>query len=89
MALAERTPSCVLPGEPDVGPLEHDRTERDRLTERPVDLVVGNHLGPLLELPRKLRVQVEPVWNAVALAASSMTTSRSIPVSAIGWTPSL
>ena len=44
VALAERAPPRVLAGEADRRALEHERAERERLGERPVD-VVGVELG--------------------------------------------
>ena len=45
VALAERAAPRVLAREPHRGALEHERAERQRLGERPVDLVAVE-LGP-------------------------------------------
>ena len=61
VALAERAPARVLAGEPHRRALERQRAERERLGERPVDLVGVEVGGAGLEDPLELRVDVEVV----------------------------
>ena len=63
VALGERAPPGVLPGQPHVGALHQQRTDGQGLAQRPVDLPVGDHLVPLLELAGQLGVHDEPVGD--------------------------
>ena len=65
MALAERAPPGVLAGQADVGALEQQRPEGQRLGRRPVDLaLVPHHLVAGLELLGQLGVDVEVLGPA-------------------------
>ena len=59
VALAERPTPCVLSAHPDRSALEHQRTERERLSEGPVDLALVENASPPLEVLRELRVRRE------------------------------
>ena len=59
MAVAERAAPRVLAGDAQVGALEEQRAVGHGLGQRPVDLAVGPHLVPGLELLQQLRVDVE------------------------------
>ena len=61
MAVAERAAPRVLAGDAEVGALEQQRAVGHRLGQRPVDLAVGPHLVPGLELLEQLGVDVEVV----------------------------
>ena len=63
VALAEGAPPGVLARQADVGALEQDRPQGERLAERPVHLAPGHHLGPLLELPQQLGVHGEALGH--------------------------
>ena len=65
VALAERAPPVSWPAKPDVGALEQQRPERQRLGRRPVDLaLVADHLVAGGELLGQLGVDVEVVGPA-------------------------
>ena len=57
--MGERAPPGVLTGEPDVAPVEQQRSDGQRLAGRPVDLAVGEQLRPRLELLGELGVRRE------------------------------
>ena len=59
VALAERAPPRVLAGEADRRALEEQRAERERLRERPVDVVVVELLAPVADDALELRVHRE------------------------------
>ena len=91
VAVGEGAPAGVLAGDPDVGPLEQERAEGQRLAQRPVDLAVGHHLVALLELAGQLGVQTKPSGTERTTVARRATVSGSMPVSTrgmvrSGWT---
>ena len=59
MALRKGSPTGVLPREADVGAPQKDRSEGERLPQRPVDLTLRVELLARLELLRQLRVHGE------------------------------
>ena len=79
VSLAEGASPGVLTGEPHVGPFEHDRTEGDRFTERPVHLAVCHHLrARCSNCLASFGWRWKPSGTRVAPAARSSTTfSRS------------
>ena len=84
VALAERAPPGVLPGEPHRRALEHQRAEGERFGERPVDLA-------LLERDRwawRMRSSFGCTWNLGRPAGEALDdrprTARSTPVATTG-----
>src|SRR5262245_43248662 len=61
MPLHERAAPAVLPGQPDRGPLQEQRAERQQLAERPVDAALSGHVGARLGQLDQCRVDREAV----------------------------
>ena len=84
MALGEGAPPGVLPGEADVRPLEQQGTDGQSLAQSPVDLTVGHHLVPLLELAGQLGVDDEALRNGAHLGGQPGHHGGIDPVSTDG-----
>src|SRR5439155_22712354 len=63
MALAECAAPAVLPAKPHGSPFQHQAAERQRLRQRPIDVVGLERFPALLNRPGQLWVQVKIRWE--------------------------